>query len=92
MMMLLLIHLDAYAYEMLLAKLKAHEEIDTIIATEDEFEIQYHLEHCPQCREGGIGGAMSLMSLMGCNLINIHLCTEDDIGKKQIIPELNPTT
>lgn len=79
-------------YEMLLAKLKAHEEIDTIIATEDEFEIQYHLGHCPQCREGGIGGAMSLMSLMGCNLINIHLCTEDDIEKKQIIPELNPTT
>jgi hypothetical protein len=78
--------------EMLLAKLKDRDEIDTIIATEDEFEIQYHLEHCPQCREGSIEGAMSLMSLLGCNLTDIHVTATGYESCDEVIPHLNPTT
>lgn len=78
--------------EMLLAKLKLQDEVDAVIATEDEFEMDYHLEYCEQCQEGGIEGAMSLMSLMGCNLLDVHLQNDDGKGSKQFIPELEPST
>lgn len=32
----------------------------------------YHLEHCPNCQQGGIAGALNLVSLMGCNIYDEH--------------------
>ena len=32
----------------------------------------YHLEHCPNCQQGGIDGAMNLVSLLGCNIYDEH--------------------
>lgn len=78
--------------EMLLEKVKQQAEVDEIIATEDEFEIQYHLENCPECQQGGIGGAMSLMSLMGCNLLCVRLQNDAGDGARCFIPELDPAT
>lgn len=78
--------------EMLLEKVKQQAEVDEIITTEDEFEIQYHLENCPECQQGGIEGAMSLMSLIGCNLLDVHLQNDEGDGTKCFIPELDHTT
>lgn len=49
--------------ELLLKELQERNEVAECIMTEDSIEIIYHLEHCPQCQKGGIGGFMSLVSL-----------------------------
>lgn len=58
--------------KLLAEELKKQDEINELIMTEDAIEITYHLEHCPQCRQGGIKGAMELISLMGCNIYDEH--------------------
>ena len=47
-------------------------EINELIMTEDAIEMTYHLEHCPNCQQGGIAGALNLVSLMGCNIYDEH--------------------
>lgn len=58
--------------KLLAEELKKQDEINELIMTEDAIEITYHLEHCPQCQQGGIKGAMQLFSLMGCNIYDEH--------------------
>ena len=53
-------------------ELRQREEIKELIMTEDCIEMTYHLEHCPNCQQGGIAGAMHLVSLMGCNIYDEH--------------------
>lgn len=53
-------------------EIRQREEINALIMTEDAIEMTYHLEHCPNCRQGGIAGALNLVSLMGCNIYDEH--------------------
>ena len=53
-------------------ELRQREEINELIMTEDAIEMTYHLEHCPNCQQGGIAGALNLVSLMGCNIYSEH--------------------
>ncbi len=58
--------------KILAEELKKQDEINELIMTEDAIEITYHLEHCPQCQQGGIKGTMELISLMDCNIYDEH--------------------
>ena len=53
-------------------EIRQREEINALIMTEDAIEMTYHLEHCPNCQQGGIAGALNLVSLMGCNIYDEH--------------------
>ena len=53
-------------------ELKQRDEINELIMTEDAIEITCHLEYCPNCRQGGIAGALNLVSLIGCNIYDDH--------------------
>lgn len=53
-------------------ELRQREEVSALIMTEDAIEMTYHLEHCPNCQQGGIAGALNLVSLMGCNIYDEH--------------------
>lgn len=58
--------------KLLAEELRKQDEINELIMTEDAIEITYHLEYCPQCHQGGLKGAMELVSLMGCNIYDEH--------------------
>ena len=47
--------------------MRQREEINALIMTEDAIEM-----HCPNCQQGGIAGALNLVSLMGCNIYDEH--------------------
>lgn len=53
-------------------ELRQRAEINALIMTEDAIEMTCHLEHCPNCQQGGIDGALHLASLMGCNIYDEH--------------------
>ena len=53
-------------------ELRQREEINELIMTEDAIEMTYHLEHCPNCQQGGLAGALNLVSVMGCNIYAAH--------------------
>ncbi len=76
----------------LLDRLKQQEEIDMVIATEDEFEMEYHLEYCPECQQGGLAGAFSLLSLIGCNFEGVHIKCDDSDEETDFIPNFNADT
>lgn len=78
--------------QLLKEELDERDEVSECIMAEDEIEMTYHLEHCPQCQQGGIAGAMSLISLMGCNLEDVHLCDADEDHDLATIVELNENT
>ena len=63
---------DSDAGRLIVIALKQEEEINELIMTEDAIEMTYHLEHCPNCQQGGIAGALNLVSLMGCNIYDEH--------------------
>lgn len=48
------------------------EEINELIMTEDNIEMTAHMANCPECQQGGLKGAMELVSLMGCNIYDEH--------------------
>ncbi len=58
--------------KLLAEELRKQDEINELIMTEDAIEITYHLKYCPQCQQGGLKGAMELVSLMGCNIYDEH--------------------
>lgn len=73
-------------------KLQQREEVNALIMTEDCIEMSYHLEYCPNCQQGGLAGAMNLLSLMDCNLYDLHLeCEQDSDGSEEryLSPPLN---
>ena len=78
--------------KLLLEELKERAEVNEIIMTEDCIEMTYHMEYCENCQEGEIEGAMSLLSLMGCNLEDVHLCHEDEEHDLATVVELNRNT
>lgn len=73
-------------------ELQQRKEINELIMTEDCIEMTYHMEYCQQCQEGGLAGAMSLFSLMGCNLCDVHFeCGLDD-SDLPVVSELRKDT
>ena len=77
--------------EMLIDELERREEIGKIIATEDCMEITQFLDNCPE----GLSGTQKLMtvfSLMGCNLEDVHLIDHDEEHEVATIVELNQDT
>lgn len=58
--------------KLLQKELQQREETNELLMTEDCIEMTCHLEYCENCRQGGMAGAMSLLSLMGCNLNDAH--------------------
>lgn len=77
---------------LLCEELRQREAVNELIMTEDCIEMTYHMEYCENCQEGGIKGAMSLFSLMGCNLYNVHLCHSDEEHELATVVELNQDT
>lgn len=77
---------------LLYEEIRQREEINELIMTEDCIEMTYHMEYCENCQEGGIKGAMSLFSLMGCNLYDVHLCHSDEDHELATVTELNQDT
>ncbi len=75
--------------KLLKEELKKQDEINELIMTEDCIEITYHLEYCENCNQNGINGAVSLFSLMGCNLYDVHLEHEHSDREAPGISSLN---
>ena len=73
-------------------ELQQRKEISELIMTEDCIEMTYHMEYCPNCRQGGLEGALSLFSLMGCNLYDVHLCHSDEDHELATVTELTRDT
>ena len=38
----------------------------------EEWKHRINMAHCPECQQGGLKGAMELVSLMGCNIYDEH--------------------
>ncbi len=67
--------------KLLREELQRRDEVNELIMTEDCIEINYHLAYCQNCGEGGISGTLDLLSLLGCNLYDVHF-TSDDHGNE----------
>ena len=52
----------------------------------------YHMEYCQQCQEGGLARAMSLFSLMGCNLFDVHFECGSNDSDLPVVSELRKDT
>lgn len=66
--------------KLLQKELRQREQINELLMTEDCIEMTCHLEYCENCQQGGLAGAMSLLSLMGCNLYDVHpVCAGSDV-------------
>ena len=37
------------------------KEINELIMTEDNIEMTAHLEHCPECQQGGVNGVLKIL-------------------------------
>ena len=77
--------------EMLIDELERREEIGEIIATEDCMEITQFLDNCPE-ELSGTQKLMTVFSLMGCNLEDVHLIDHDEEHEVATIVELNQDT
>lgn len=76
---------------LLLDELRQREEVAEIIATEDCFEMTYYLENCPPCHDGS-NRLRTLISMLGCNFEDVHLCHHDEEHDLATISELNENT
>lgn len=77
--------------QMLIAELKARDEVSEIIATEDCLEMTYYLESTPVTDDAG-KRLITLFSLMGCNLEDVHIVDADEEHDLATIVELNQHT
>ena len=78
--------------KLLREELQQRKEINELIMTEDCIEMAYHLEYCQNCRQGGVKGAMDLLSLMGCNLYDVHFTHEAQGHEFPVISRLGADT
>ena len=69
--------------------LQKEKEINELLMTEDCIEITYHLEFCRDCQQGGIEGTLDLLSLMGCNLYDVHFTNDAKDFGSSIVSVLN---
>ena len=77
--------------EMLLGELEAQEEVGAVIATEDCFEISECLQNAPEDASAS-EKLLTVFSLMGCNLEDVHLLDADEEHEVATIAELNRNT
>ncbi len=77
--------------EMLLRELDAQEEVGAVIATEDCFEISEYLQNAPKDTSAS-EKLLTVFSLMGCNLEDVHLLDADEEHEVATIVELNRNT
>lgn len=77
--------------EMLLGELEAQEEVGAVIATEDCFEISEYLQNAPEDASAS-EKILTVFSLMGCNLEDVHLLDADEEHEVATIVELNRNT
>lgn len=78
--------------QLLREELQERAEVAECIMAEDCIEMTYHMEYCEQCQQGGIAGAMSLLSVIGCNFEDVHLCDANEEHDLATISELNENT
>lgn len=83
---------DSDAGKLLAEALQQEEKVNELIMTEDNIEMAYHLEYCPACNQGGTSGRLSLLSLMGCNLYDAHLCYQEKPDRNSTILKLDQDT
>lgn len=76
---------------LLLEELQQREEIAEIIITEDCFEMTYYLDYCPACQDGS-ERLQTLLSMLGCNFEDVHLCNCDEEHDLATISVLNENT
>lgn len=77
--------------EMLLGELEVQEEVGAVIATEDCFEISEYLQNAPEDASAS-EKLLTVFSLMGCNLEDVHLLDADEEHEVATIVELNRNT
>lgn len=77
--------------KMLLGELEAQEEVGAVIATEDCFEISEYLQNAPEDASAS-EKLLTVFSLMGCNLEDVHLLDADEEHEVATIAELNRNT
>ena len=77
--------------EMIIEELQSREEISEVIATEDSIEITEYLNQAPEDTSSG-EKLMTVFSLMGCNLEDVHLVDKDEEHDLATIVELNKNT
>lgn len=77
--------------EMLLGELEAQEEVGAVIATEDCFEISEYLKNAPEDASAS-EKLLTVFSLMGCNLEDVHLLDADEEHEVATIVELTRNT
>lgn len=76
---------------MLLEELEAREEIDEIVATEDCIQITSYLDQVPEDTSSQ-EKIMTVFSLIGCGLEDVHLVDNDEEHDLATITELNQNT
>ncbi len=64
---------------MLVEELNNREEVEQAKLDEDEIELSYHLQFCPNCNPGILTNQneFSLLSLLGCTLEDVQFCCLD---------------
>ena len=61
------------------------KEINELIMTEDNIEMTAHLEHCPECQQGGVNGMLKIFSLIGCDIYDEHEEESEDFEDEEDI-------
>ena len=77
--------------ELIIEELESREEVDEIIASEDAIEITAYLSEVPESATSQ-EKLMTVFSLMGCNLEDVHLIDNDEEHELATIVELNQDT
>jgi len=78
--------------ERLFKEIQGRQEVSQCIANEDSFEMTYNLEHCKEHQLNTVNAPMTLLSLMKCNLEDIHLIHVDEEHDLATIVELGENT
>lgn len=76
--------------QMLIDELQSRDEISAVIATEDCIEMTTYIENAPI--DADEDHLMTLFSLMGCNLEDVHIVDDDVEHDLATIVELNQDT
>lgn len=77
--------------QMLIAEMRARDDVANLVIAEDSLEMTYYLDHAPASATTA-ERITTLFGLMGCNLEDVHLLHEDEEHDLATIVELNQDT
>lgn len=77
--------------QMLIAEMRARDDVANLVIAEDSLEMTYYLDHAPTSATTA-ERITTLFGLMGCNLEDVHLLHEDEEHDLATIVELNQDT